>query len=46
MLVSMGTAEGGPVGGVDYPRTFQEFRSWFPDEAACLEYLANLRWPE
>ena len=20
-----------PVGGVDYPRTFQEFKQWFPD---------------
>jgi len=23
-----------PVGGRDYPRTYQEFRSWFPDELA------------
>ena len=35
-----------PRGGVDYPRTFQEFRGWFPDDASCLEYLARLRWPE
>jgi transposase-like protein len=35
-----------PVGGVDYPRTFQEFRVWFPDDASCAEYLARLRWPE
>ena len=35
-----------PVGGVDYPRTFQELREWFPDDGACLEYLALLRWPE
>ena len=34
-----------PVGGRDYPRTYQEFRSWFPDELACREYLAELRWP-
>lgn len=34
-----------PVGGVDYPRTYQEFRSWFPDETACSDYLAQLRWP-
>ena len=34
-----------PVGGRDYPRTYQEFRSWFPDELACLEYLGQLRWP-
>ncbi|BDZ53902.1 IS1595 family transposase [Agromyces marinus] len=35
-----------PVGGVDYPRTYQELRDWFPDDAACLEYLAQLRWPD
>jgi hypothetical protein len=35
-----------PRGGVDYPRTYQEFRDWFPDDAACLEYLAGLRWPD
>ena len=38
--------EGGPVGGVDYPRTYQEFRSWFPDDASCAAYLARLRWPD
>ncbi len=34
-----------PVGGVDYPRTFRELEAWFPDEPACLDYLARLRWP-
>jgi hypothetical protein len=34
-----------PVGGIDYPRTYQEFRGWFPDEPSCREYLAGLRWP-
>src|SRR5674476_171131 len=34
-----------PVGGTDYPRTYQEFRAWFPDDQACREYLAGLRWP-
>src|SRR5215203_1513107 len=24
------------VGGRDYPRTYQKFRSWFPDEWTCL----------
>ena len=38
-------SESRPVGGRDYPRTYQEFRSWFPDDAACVEYLAKLRWP-
>lgn len=35
-----------PVGGVDYPRTMQEFDEWFPNEVACVEYLRRLRWPE
>jgi transposase-like protein len=38
--------DGLPVGGVDYPRTYQEFRAWFPNDASCAEYLARLRWPE
>jgi transposase-like protein len=39
-------SEDSPKGGVDYPRTFQEFRDWFPDDDACLEYLEVLRWPD
>ena len=35
-----------PVGGVDYPRTYQEFAEWFGDEQACVDYLAGLRWPD
>ena len=35
-----------PVGGVDYPRTMQEFDEWFSNEVACVEYLRRLRWPE
>ena len=34
------------IAGVDYPGTYQEFQAWFPDEDACVEYLARLRWPE
>ncbi len=34
-----------PVGGVDYPRTLQEFDAWFSSEKACSAYLAQLRWP-
>jgi transposase-like protein len=34
-----------PVGGVDYPRTFQEFDARFSSEAACREYLVRVRWP-
>jgi transposase-like protein len=35
-----------PVAGVDYPRTYQQLQEWFPDDAACLEYLEGLRWPD
>lgn len=35
-----------PVAGVDCPGTFQELLAWFPDDEACLGYLAALRWPE
>lgn len=34
------------MGGVnDYPRTVLELRDQFHDEAACRQYLAQLRWP-
>jgi len=36
----------GLVSGIDYPGTFQEFREWFPDESSCVDYLAQLRWPD
>ena len=32
--------------GADYPRNYAELRAWFPDDAACLDYLEWLRWPE
>lgn len=35
-----------PVGGVDYPQTFQQLLAWFPDDRSCLEYLVGLRWPD
>ena len=34
-----------PVAGRDYPGTLREFNAWFPDDQACLGYLAGLRWP-
>ena len=34
-----------PVGGIDYPRTMQEFDEWFSNEEACAAYLLRLRWP-
>lgn len=30
---------------IDFPTTLLEFQERFRDEAACLEYLAALRWP-
>lgn len=30
----------------DYPRSLAEFEARFSTEAACLEYLAKLRWPD
>lgn len=35
-----------PVRGVDYPATYQQLLAWFPDNQACLNYLARLRWPD
>jgi len=28
------------------PRTVLELQARFPDEAACVEFLRKLRWPE
>lgn len=35
-----------PVAGVDYPSTYQQLLAWFPDDEACVDYLAGLRWPD
>jgi hypothetical protein len=35
-----------PRPGVHYPRSVGELRSWFGTDAACLDYLKWLRWPE
>jgi len=35
-----------PVGGVDYPRTLEEFDAWFATEEGCAGYLERLRWPQ
>jgi transposase-like protein len=37
---------GHPEAGVDYPETYQDLLAWFPDDQACLDYLAGLRWPQ
>ena len=34
------------MGGVDYPGSYGELRSWFADDEACLDYLDWLRWRE
>ena len=35
-----------PQTGKDYPGSYAELLAWFPDEAACWDYLEWLRWPE
>lgn len=35
-----------PIGGVDYPRTLDEFDRFFSSEEACEQYLFRLRWPQ
>jgi predicted RNA-binding Zn-ribbon protein involved in translation (DUF1610 family) len=30
----------------DFPRSLVEFQNRFPDEAACVAYLATARWPQ
>ncbi|MDR1427876.1 MAG: IS1595 family transposase, partial [Bifidobacteriaceae bacterium] len=35
-----------PVRGVDYPSRLGELRSWFATDAACLDYVEWLRWPD
>jgi len=35
-----------PVSGRDYPRTWDQFLDWFPDNEACIEYLEGIRWPD
>ena len=35
-----------PKGGIDYPRNFNEFETFFTDESICREYIAKVRWPK
>lgn len=35
-----------PLAGTDYPRSVGEFQAWFSTDAACLDYLEWLRWPD
>ena len=34
------------LAGRDYPSTYREFVNWFHDDASCVAYLENLRWPD
>jgi transposase-like protein len=29
-----------------YPRTFEEFLEWFPQEEDCEQYIERVRWPD
>jgi hypothetical protein len=46
MAADVGIRPVHPVSGVDYPRTYPELLDWFPDDRACLDYLAGVRWPD
>lgn len=35
-----------PTAGVDYPTKWQDFITWFPDDAHSLAYLERLRWAD
>ena len=37
---------GHPVPSRDYPTDLAQLRAWFSSDAACLDYLDWLRWPE
>jgi hypothetical protein len=39
-------APGNPMAGHDYPRTWEEFCAFFPDETSCVRYLERLSWPD
>jgi transposase-like protein len=39
-------SDGSPRPGIEYPRSYGEVRTWFPTDAACLDYLDWLRWPD
>jgi transposase-like protein len=41
----MQVVEASPTGGVDYPRTWDEFMDFFASEHSCQQYLERLRWP-
>jgi len=34
------------IAGEDYPRTYREFVSMFPDDESCIVFLVKLRWKD
>ena len=34
-----------PIAGAHYPRDWNQYLDWFPDEESCRDYLERLRWP-
>lgn len=34
------------IAGVHYPKDWNQYLDWFPDEEACRDYLDRLRWPD
>ena len=42
----MTTSPDQPISGRDYPRNWDQFIDWFPDENSCQQYLQHLRWPQ
>jgi len=35
-----------PIAGGHYPRNWNQYLDWFPDEESCQDYLERLRWPD
>lgn len=35
-----------PVAGRDYPKTWDQFLDWFPDDESCRRYLEDIRWKQ
>ena len=31
---------------MEYPASYADVRAWYPTDAACLDYLDWLRWPD
>lgn len=42
----MDTPDLTPQAGIDYPKNWADFSSWFATDEACCRYLERLRWPD